>query len=196
MDELYRSVIRGKVNKIDFNIYTIDVWNMIGMLLHANAEKRPTCEQFLKSRLIIKKINELNYEFLKEEGEFNNEIEEEDVNLLRTIKFSNFKNIKDNLPKMKFYEKNAKNGVKIKKNENNVINNIINDDDKDSNNIDSFNNYEKLKNELRDFQESNNNRIHKVLQLLRMIVIIIIMLKKLKMNILIIDHLVILNKKK
>ena len=165
MDELYRSVIRGKVNKIDFNIYTIDVWNMIGMLLHVNAEKRPTCEQFLKSRLIKKKINELNYEFLKEEGEFYNENEEEDVNLLRTIKFSNFKNIKDNLPKMKFYEKNAKN-VKIKKNENNVINNIINDDDKKSNNIDSFNNYEKLKNELRDFQESNNNRIHKVLQLL------------------------------
>ena len=161
MDELYRSVIRGKVNKIDFNIYSVDVWNMIGMLLHVKAEKRPTCEQFLNSRLIKKKINELNYEFLKEEGEIYNS-EENDVNLLRTIKFSNFKNLKDNLPKMKFYEKKEKNKEKIKKN--NEI--YINNDDNNNNNIDSFNNYEKLKNELKDFQENNNQRIHKVLQLL------------------------------
>ena len=160
MDELYRSVIRGKVNKIDFNIYSVDVWNMIGMLLHVKAEKRPTCEQFLNSRLIKKKINELNYEFLKEEGEIYNS-EENDVNLLRTIKFSNFKNLKDNLPKMKFYEKKEKNKEKIKKNNEIYINN-----DDNNNNIDSFNNYEKLKNELKDFQENNNQRIHKVLQLL------------------------------
>ena len=162
MDELYRSVIRGKVNKIDFNIYSVDVWNMIGMLLHVKAEKRPTCEQFLNSRLIKKKINELNYEFLKEEGEIYNS-EENDVNLLRTIKFSNFKNLKDNLPKMKFYEKKEKNKEKIKKNNEIYINN---DDVNNNNNIDSFNNYEKLKNELKDFQENNNQRIHKVLQLL------------------------------
>ena len=103
LDDLYSNVCKGKVARIN-NIYSDDLWKMIKMLLQVDVNKRVDCDEFLKSKLIIKKKKELieeNKEFNYIENKLgmisNNSI------LLSTIKFKNINEIKSQLPKNKNY---------------------------------------------------------------------------------------------
>jgi NIMA (never in mitosis gene a)-related kinase len=91
MDELFKNVCRGKINKIP-GLYSDDVWKMIEMLLQVNSKNRPSCEEFLESKLIKKKIKEMK----EDECLFDNKNFDEEnnqINLLNTIKFNNIKDL-------------------------------------------------------------------------------------------------------
>ena len=103
LDELYINVCKGKIERIS-QVYSDDLWKMIKMLLQVDVNKRVDCDSFLNSKLIIKKKKEL-----KEKNKDFNYIEntlENNINngiLLNTIKFSNIREIKSQLPKNKNY---------------------------------------------------------------------------------------------
>ena len=109
LDELFENVCIGKMKRIN-NCYSDDLWKMILLLIQVNIEKRVNCDEFLDNDLIKKKIKELkenpdtNYEgYLLEK---NKDITRENDILLETIKFKNFKDLKNNLPTFKNYEIN------------------------------------------------------------------------------------------
>ena len=58
IDDLFINVCRGKLERIN-QIYSDDLWAMINMLLQVDVDKRVNCEQFLNSRLIRKKVDEI-----------------------------------------------------------------------------------------------------------------------------------------
>ena len=103
LDELYINVCKGKIERVS-QVYSDDLWKMIKMLLQVDVNKRVDCDSFLNSKLIIKKKKEL-----KEKNKDFNYIEnnlENNINngiLLNTIKFSNIREIKSQLPKNKNY---------------------------------------------------------------------------------------------
>ena len=103
LDELYVNVCKGKIERIS-QVYSDDLWKMIKMLLQVDVNKRVNCDSFLSSKLIIKKKKELKeknkeFNYIEDnlEKNYNNGI------LLNTIKFSNIREIKSQLPKNKNY---------------------------------------------------------------------------------------------
>ena len=58
LDELFENVCKGNPKRIS-KIYSDDLWKMILMLLQVNVDKRVTCNEFLNSKLILKKIEEM-----------------------------------------------------------------------------------------------------------------------------------------
>ena len=108
IDELYRNVIKGKFEKINNN-YSNDLWKMILMLLQVDVKKRCDCDQFLNSKLIVKKMKELrenNFDLdfrLMKKNKSNM-----DGGLLKTIKFKDIKDIKAQLPQKKNYDSTKK----------------------------------------------------------------------------------------
>ena len=124
LDELYANVCKGKVERIN-RIYSDDLWKMIKMLLQVDVNKRVDCDNFLKSKLIMRKKKEL----IEKNKEFNyieNKLEKNINNgiLLSTIKFTNIHEIKSQLPKNKNY--NDENFDYINSNNNNYINQLSN----------------------------------------------------------------------
>ena len=103
LDELYANVCRGKLERIS-QIYSDDLWKMIKMLIQVDVNKRVDCDTFLNSRLILKKKKELK-EKNKDFNYIENNLEKNSNNgiLLSTIKFSNIREIKSQLPKNKNY---------------------------------------------------------------------------------------------
>ena len=55
LDELYSNVCKGNLERIS-HIYSDDLWKMILMLLQVDVKKRVDCNEFLDSKLIMKKI--------------------------------------------------------------------------------------------------------------------------------------------
>ena len=103
LDELYANVCKGKVERIS-QVYSEDLWKMIKMLLQVDVKKRVDCDAFLNSKLIIKKKKELK-ESYKDFKYIEKNVEKSNNNgvLLSTIKFSNIREIKSQLPKNKNY---------------------------------------------------------------------------------------------
>ena len=104
LDELYGNVCKGNLERIS-HIYSDDLWKMILMLLQVDVKKRVDCNEFLDSKLIMKKIKEMK--------ENNSECKDLEINknsfsgtLLKTIKFKDFKDIKAQLPTKKNYDIN------------------------------------------------------------------------------------------
>ena len=111
LDELFEDVCRGEPKRIN-KIYSNKLWEMIKMLLQVDVDKRVDCNMFLKSKLIIDKIQELKN---------NNNINLSNNNcgtdqcLLHTIKFSNLNEIKYQLPMTKNYNcLNTSNNIDLK----------------------------------------------------------------------------------
>ena len=124
LDELFEDVCKGQPKRIN-KIYSNDLWNMIMMLLQVDVEKRVDCNMFLKSKLIIDKIQEMKknpnlYDLRGINLGMNNETI--DQSLLHTIKFSNLNEIKYQLPVTKNYNcLHINNDSKNIKNTNNHI---------------------------------------------------------------------------
>ena len=105
LDELFEDVCKGAPKRIN-KIYSNDLWNMIMMLLQVDVEKRVDCNMYLKSNLILKKIQEMKnnpnkYNFQGINLGMDNDVIQQD--LLHTIKFSNLNEIKYQLPSTKNY---------------------------------------------------------------------------------------------
>lgn len=123
MDDLYKNVCKGKYTEINRKIYSKDLADMVRMLLQVDAKKRPSCEEFLESELVKKHMDSANDGAIKGEGEENM------MNLMKSIKVKDIREIKMKLPKLKNYddininlkEKNGEdlNGTEEKKNQNN-----------------------------------------------------------------------------
>ena len=104
LDELFMNVCKGKVERISL-AYSDDLWKMILMLLKVDVQKRCDCDQFLNSKLIMRKIQEMK----NESKDYKNlEINKEtnDGDLLETIRFENIFDIKRQLPTKKNYSNN------------------------------------------------------------------------------------------
>ena len=122
LDELYENVCRGQPERIN-KAYSDELWKMILMLLQVDVDKRVDCNKFLNSDLIKKKMQEMKKDpncgietFI-----YNKNKDNEDDYLLDTIKFSNIKEIKAQLPTKKNYNSNILFGNKIKINKSNKI---------------------------------------------------------------------------
>lgn len=71
---------------------------VIGLMLQTNPNRRPSCEDFLKNDIILKRLNSIKIE--------NNSEEEPPAQLLATIKLPrNINEINQRLPKKKMYSK-------------------------------------------------------------------------------------------
>ena len=107
LDELYENVCRGQPERIN-KAYSDELWKMILMLLQVDVDKRVDCNKFLNSDLIKHKMQEMKKDpncgietFI-----YNKNKDNEDDYLLDTIKFSNIKEIKAQLPTKKNYNSN------------------------------------------------------------------------------------------
>lgn len=97
MDDLYKNVCKGKYTEINRKIYSKDLANMVRMLLQVDAKKRPSCEEFLESGLVKKHMDCVSV------GAIKGEEEENMMNLMRSIKVKDIREIKMKLPKLKNY---------------------------------------------------------------------------------------------
>jgi len=112
LDELYENVCKGKPKRIK-KIYSDELWQMIMMLLKVDVDQRVDCNQFLNSKLVVKKIKELKENpitVLEGESLDKNKNTQDDF-LLKTIKFNDIKEIKSQLPSKKNYNGNNKSGI-------------------------------------------------------------------------------------
>ena len=170
LDELYENVCKGNIERIS-QIYSDDLWKMIMMLLQVDVKKRVDCNEFLDSKLIMKKIKEMK--------ENNSECKDLEINknsfsgtLLKTIKFKDFKDIKSQLPTKKNYDINLNdinntenyykdiNGEKILNGNNYVNKNNINNSNNYKKNYFCDNLIEKLTNNINENQNLNKNIIN------------------------------------
>ena len=170
LDELYGNVCKGNIERIS-HIYSDDLWKMIMMLLQVDVKKRVDCNEFLDSKLIMKKIKEMK--------ENNSECKDLEINknsfsgtLLKTIKFKDFKDIKSQLPTKKNYDINLNdinntenyykdiNGEKILNGNNYVNKNNINNSNNYKKNYFCDNLIEKLTNNINENQNLNKNIIN------------------------------------
>ena len=101
LDELFVNVCKGKMDRIN-HVYSDNLWKMIKMLLQVDVDKRCDCDNFLNSKLITKKIQEMKNENKDYKNlEINKKIN--DGKLLDTIRFDNIMDIKRQLPTKKNY---------------------------------------------------------------------------------------------
>ena len=129
LDELYENVCRGKPERIN-KAYSDELWKMIMMLLQVDVNKRVDCNKFLNSDLIRHKMEEMKKDpncgieaFI-----YNKNKDLENDYLLETIKFSDIKEIKAQLPTKKNYNSNILFSNKTKNN-NKLIKNNNKDED-------------------------------------------------------------------
>ena len=164
LDELYENVCKGNIERIS-QIYSDDLWKMIMMLLQVDVKKRVDCNEFLDSKLIMKKIKEMK--------ENNSECRDLEINknsfngiLLKTIKFKDYKDIKSQLPTKKNYDIDISNNTNTNLSKDNInkkqsiYHNFFN------RNMEDINNYKKnyfndniIENLTSNINNSNNNII-------------------------------------
>ena len=119
MDGLYKKVIKGQYNKIDSR-YSKDISEIIKLLLTVDIKNRPTCDEILKNKIIINRI-----EFFKAQAGFEDyDIDDMDEGtLLKTIKISDdILNLKNKLPDPNYESIIAKKKIKICVDDNNSVN--------------------------------------------------------------------------
>ena len=130
LDELYENVCKGKPERIN-KAYSDELWKMILMLLQVDVNKRVDCNKFLNSDLIRHKMEEMKKDpnFGIEAFIYNKNKDIENDYLLETIKFSDIKEIKAQLPTKKNYNNNILFSNKIKCNNNKSIKNNNKEDE-------------------------------------------------------------------
>lgn len=78
MDELRKTVLRGKFNPIP-NFYTPELTTLLKMLLVLNPQGRPSAEKLLADPILVSKIKEFQEVKLED-------LNKQDIKLLGTIK--------------------------------------------------------------------------------------------------------------
>ena len=159
LDELYENVCKGKPERIN-KAYSDELWKMILMLLQVDVNKRVDCNKFLNSDLIRHKMEEMKKDpncgieaFIYTK---NKDLEND--YLLETIKFSDIKEIKAQLPTKKNYNNNILFSNKIKCNNNKSIKNNNKEDELLNKKIkEKQMELEKMKNLLNKNNNINNN---------------------------------------
>ena len=137
MEGLYAKVIKGHVNKIPER-FSQDLFAVVKILLQVSPEKRPSCEQILKSPIIKERID-----YFKEIEGIKDDEDVDENNLLKTIRIpKNLLFLSDKLPKPNYKKVNGNNKSAI--NSKNISNSNFNSI---QNNYRSFNK-EKEKNKL------------------------------------------------
>ena len=137
MEGLYAKVIKGHVNKIPER-FSQDLFTVVKILLQVNSDKRPSCEQILKSHIIKGRID-----YFKEIEGIKEDEDVDENNLLKTIRIpKNLLFLSDKLPKPNYKKMNPNNKSAI--NSKNISNSNFNSI---QNNYRSFNK-EKEKNKL------------------------------------------------
>ena len=112
MEGLYNKVIKGQLNKIPER-FSNELFEIVKLLIQVNSDLRPSCDDILKNKIILKRI-----EYFQS---FTGEQENEDKALLQTIKMpKNLLFLSDKLPKPNYSKsiQNIKNNSmdKIKRN--------------------------------------------------------------------------------
>ena len=131
MDGLYHKIMKGKYQKIPEK-YSQDLNEVLKLMLKVDEKERPSCEELLKNKIVIKRI-----EFLEQNKNLEN-INDLSINpkdeseLLKTIKISkNLLFLSGRLPKANYGSNNSKehNNIKTMENAKHLIKNItsIND---------------------------------------------------------------------
>ena len=174
LDELYENVCRGQPQRINA-AYSEDLWKMILMLLQVDVNKRVDCNKFLNSELIKKKMQEMKKDPNSgiEAFIYNKNKGNEDDYLLETIKFSDIKEIKAQLPTKKNYNSNILLWNKIKINKNNKLirnKNISNNSGNNSNKEDEILS--------KKIKEKQIELLILIMLLLIILILIIIVIKK------------------
>ena len=142
MDGLYHKIMKGKYQKIP-DKYSKDLNEILKLLLRVDPKERPSCDELLKNKIIMEKI-----EFLEQNKDLDNKNEnlinpkEENV-LLKTIKISkNLLFLSGRLPKAN-YEANhiENNNSKTLDNSKHLIKSITSIAENNKNILPAINNY-------------------------------------------------------
>ena len=119
MDALYKKVTKGQYPKINSK-YSDDICDIIKLLLKVNPNERPTCDQILKNKMVMERID-----FFKDREGFSNDSFDsmDEAKLLKTLRITkNIINLSEQLPNpnyenpKKSTEKKSKNNKKINNN--------------------------------------------------------------------------------
>jgi NIMA (never in mitosis gene a)-related kinase len=104
MEGLYAKVIKGHVNRIPER-FSQDLFSVVKVLLQVSPEKRPSCEQILKSNVIKERID-----YFKEIEGIKDDEDVDENNLLKTIRIpKNLLFLSDKLPKPNYKKGNVNN---------------------------------------------------------------------------------------
>ena len=158
MDGLYHKIMKGKYQKIP-DKYSKDLSDILKLLLKVDPKERPSCDELLKNKIIVEKI-----EFLEQnnnqENENDNSINSKEENvLLKTIKISkNLLFLSGRLPKAN-YETNHIDTFNLKTFDNSkqLIKSITSINENNKNLLPALNKY-RIKN-LPDIKKNINLRI-------------------------------------
>ena len=158
MDGLYHKIMKGKYQKIP-DKYSKDLSEILKLLLKVDPKERPSCDELLKNKIIVEKI-----EFLEQnknqENENDNSINSKEENvLLKTIKISkNLLFLSGRLPKAN-YETNHIDTFNLKTFDNSkqLIKSITSINENNKNLLPALNKY-RIKN-LPDIKKNINLRI-------------------------------------
>ena len=172
MENLFKKVIKGEISKIP-DKYSFDLFTVIQLLIQVKPEKRPSCDEILQNKIVLKKI-----EYFKEISKQNFDENDEEQFLLKTINvpkslnFLTYQLPKPNYNKKKLITLNNKNKKIMLKNYNSYTN--FNDLEKNKNKnifptikINNMNNNLKIynlykENSLSNLLAKNNNNILKI----------------------------------
>ena len=85
MNDLYKKVLKGQFGRISGK-YSSDISKIIKLLLKVNPNDRPSCDQILKNKLVMERID-----FFKDREGFKDESFEnmDETQLLKTLRFTN-----------------------------------------------------------------------------------------------------------
>ena len=124
MDALYKKVLKGKYAKINYK-YSDDIEEIVKLLLKVNPNERPSCDQILKNKLVMERID-----FFKDREGFKNDDFDnmDDIQLLKTLRVTkNIPFLSEQLPHPNYENgKNQKNKKINKINVNCSLPNITN----------------------------------------------------------------------
>ena len=124
MDALYKKVLKGKYAKINYK-YSDDIEEIVKLLLKVNPNERPSCDQILKNKLVMERID-----FFKDREGFKNDDFDnmDDIQLLKTLRVTkNIPFLSEQLPHPNYENgKNQKNKKINKININCSLPNITN----------------------------------------------------------------------
>ena len=112
MEDLYKKVLKGQYAKIN-DKYSDDISNIIKLLLKVNPNERPTCDQILKNKSVMERID-----FFKDrEGFIDDNFDNMDeIKLLKTLRVTkNLLFLSEQLPDANYENKKIKK-INLKKN--------------------------------------------------------------------------------
>ena len=83
MDALYKKIIKGQYPRINMK-YSSDICNIIQLLLKVDPNERPTCDQILKNKMVMERID-----FFKDREGFKDNFDNlDETQLLKTLRLT------------------------------------------------------------------------------------------------------------